>query len=61
MWSTINTEGVDDWSEEVFQSVTGKNKHCPFGGAECKTVILTLEGLLTQHTPTLCNSTKTVV
>ena len=41
----MNTEGVDDWSEEVFQSVTDKSEYnCPFGWAESKTVILTQAG-----------------
>ena len=42
--SIINTEGLDDLSEEVFCSVTMKSENCPFGVAECKTVILTQAG-----------------
>ena len=37
MWFIINTEGVNDWSEEVFLKVDTENENCPFGGAECKT------------------------
>ena len=45
MWSIINTEGVNDWSEEVFWGDNSEIENCPFGGAECKTVILTQTGL----------------
>ena len=47
MWSIINTEGVDDWSVEVFWGDNSEIENCPFGGAECKTVILTQTGFAT--------------
>ena len=40
--NTFRPEGLDDWSEEVFCSVTMKSENCPFGVAECETTVIVI-------------------